>query len=106
MRNLLENKGRRRHPFQTLNSLFFMSFRIYFRRLAIHSTEKAEHLIQRTIKLINETVNRPIKKDGYEDVNDDRPAKKIDDETAMLRDTIIQFLYQVQFDEIIDPINH
>lgn len=124
MRSLLENRDRRRrHAVPTLNTLFFMSFRVYFRRLVTQSTEHAENLIQRTIKLINETVNRPLKVGSFENISevivtnrncddvsgiDDLTEEQIDEkkhfdeETRMLRDTIVQFLYQVRFDELSD----
>jgi hypothetical protein len=88
MRNLLEDERRRRHAEQMLNTLLFMSFRVYFKRLVFYSREMAEQLIERTINIINETVDRhSIEGIPPEDIN-------------KLRDTIIQFLYQIHFDEL------
>jgi hypothetical protein len=84
MRSVLEQQVRR-NPMQTLNSLFFMAFRTYFKRLVSVSIESASSLISRTIITINNTI-----KDN-EDVNGD---------TNQIRDNIIQFLYQIQFDEL------
>jgi hypothetical protein len=127
MRSLLENRDRRRrHAVPTLNTLFFMSFRVYFRRLVAQSRDHAENLIQRTIKLVNETVNRPRRLGSFENISDAVSTEEVpndisdavsteevpndnleeehvfDEETSMLRDTIIQFLFQVRFDELTD----
>jgi hypothetical protein len=108
MRSLLENReGRRIHAIQTLNTLFFMSFRVYFRRLVSQSRDNAENLIQRTIKLVNETVNRPRRVGSFENITDSIETEETEEieeteETDMLRDTIVQFLFQVRFDELAD----
>lgn len=90
MRNILEVSDRRRNYQHTLNNLLFTSFKIYFKRLVQLSTNKyIENYIQQTIKIINETVDRN-KTIAISD--------KID--VDIIRDNIIQFLYQIQFDEI------
>jgi hypothetical protein len=90
MRNLLENTERRRHGNHTLNTVLFMTFRAYFKRLVFYSRNDAHTLINRTIDLINETVNRPLK------------DKDVDPDVGLLRDNIIQFLFQLRFDELED----
>lgn len=85
MRSIIEQRIRRVNPIQTLNSLFFMAFRTYFRRLVSLSKESGLSLIERTIVSINGTIK------ADEDFNSD---------TNIIRDNIIQFLYQIKYDEI------
>jgi hypothetical protein len=69
-------------------SLLFMSFRVYFQRyVRLTSPSQSNALINRTIDTINESVSRMYK-------------VIVPSEVSMMRDTIIQFLYQVQYDEI------
>ena len=67
-----------------------MTFRAYFKRLVYYSKPDADALINRTISLINETVNRPLK------------DNEVDNDIGILRDNIIQFLFQLKFDELED----
>lgn len=83
MRNMIENRSRRNNAIQTLNTLFFMTFRSYFRRLVSVSPDHAKIIIERTIKIINDSVKDPN-----------------DKESSYIRDNIIQFLYQIQYDEL------
>ena len=89
MRILIEDRVRRSNAIITLNTLLFMIFRSYFRRLVAQSKETAELLIARTIITINKSL-----KDNDPTVD---PLTYID--TNMIRDNIITFLYQVKFDE-------
>lgn len=63
-------------------NILFMAFRSYFKRLCVYSKDEAVNLIKRTIVSVNKSVKPNIP------------------ESSNNRDHIIQFLYQVQFDEL------
>jgi hypothetical protein len=75
LRSLIEKK--KEH-----NQLLFMAFRSYFKRLVSCSREESINFIKRTINSINNSV------------------KSTDNDTNVIRDNIILFLYQTQFDEL------
>ncbi len=87
MRTILENSDRRKHAVHTLNNLLFMSFRVYFRRLVTIDRDSARAVLMRSMDSINQTVDRSS-------------TLILCVETNSIRDNIIQFFYQVQFDEL------
>jgi hypothetical protein len=90
MRNLLIDADRRRHAQHTLHNLLFLSFRMFFKRFVQISDISGSHaLLDRTISIINETVDRSIEKSS---------------EIELIRDSIIQFLYQLKFDELSEDL--
>ena len=81
MRTLIEKKNVR-NAIYTLNSLFFLAFLTYFKRLAFLNKSFAEALMSRTIISVNRSVKDPLKEPN----------------SNIIRDNIIQFLYQTKFD--------
>lgn len=63
-------------------NILFMAFRSYFKRLCVYSKDEAVNLIKRTIVSVNKSVKANVP------------------ESSNNRDHIIQFLYQVQYDEL------
>lgn len=84
IRSLLENRVRRSNAINTLNTLYFITFKTYFKKLVSVSRESANILMSRTITSINASVRE----------------SSIDEDTNIIRDNIILFLYQLQFDEL------
>lgn len=81
MKSLIENKDSRRGSVKfTLHSILFTTFNTYYRRLIHHSVQAANLLLDRTIISINNSVK------DYTDV-----------ESINIRDTILNFLYQIKF---------
>ena len=89
-------KTREKYSSDTLRTLFFNSYTIYFRRLIEQSRDRAEIVIERTISLINETVDRMVSDSDELD----QFKQELIKETNSLRDNIILFLYQLKFDEL------
>lgn len=100
MRSLLEQKIRRGNPLQVLNTILFMSFKEYYRRLVQLSPDASTNLIRRTIILINNCVERSRITVGLEGPEQpERIQTPISDDTNQIRDNIIAFLYQIEFEE-------
>jgi hypothetical protein len=91
MRSILEDKNRSSGIKFTLNTLFFNSFSIYFKKLVDTSKSRAKTFIDRTILVINETVDRPTT--NFKNFTKDQMSN-----TFLLRDNIVSFLHQTKFD--------